>query len=51
MAEGDDLKFQVRPATKRAGERGKDRRHEDEHAGDTSAADAKTPDFSAHLEF
>jgi hypothetical protein len=22
-----------------------------EHAGDTSAADAKTPDFSAHLEF
>jgi hypothetical protein len=42
---GDDLQFQVCPRTKPEGEQGKDRRHQREHAGDTTAANRKTLSF------
>src|SRR6266851_810757 len=51
MAHGNDLKFQNRPATESASKDGNDRTHEREHAGDTTAADAKTLDFSPRSEF
>src|ERR1700687_3768756 len=41
----DDLQFQVCPRTKPEGEQGKDRRHQREHAGDTTAANHKTLSF------
>src|SRR5216684_8643925 len=51
MAQGNDLKFQNRPATESASKDGNDRTHEREHAGDTTAADAKTLDCSPLSEF
>jgi hypothetical protein len=51
MAQGKDLKFQNRPATESASKNGNDRMHERERAGDTTAADAKTLDFSPLSEF
>jgi hypothetical protein len=51
MAQGNDFKFQNRPATESASKNGNDRMHEREHAGDTTAAAAKTLDFSPFLEF
>jgi hypothetical protein len=51
MAQGNDFKFQNRPATESASKNGNDRMHEREHAGDTTAAAAKTLDFSPFSEF
>jgi hypothetical protein len=51
MAQGNDLKFQNRPATESASKNENERMHEREHAGDTTAADAKTLDFSPLSEF
>jgi len=51
MMQGDDLKFQVRPATKPADEQGTDCRYAREHACDTTAAIRKTRDFWPLSEF
>jgi hypothetical protein len=51
MAQDNDFMFLNRPATESASKNGNDRMHERQHAGDTTAADAKTLDFSPFSEF
>jgi hypothetical protein len=51
MAQGNDLKFQFRPATESVGKNGNDGTREREHAGDIMAVRRKTLDFSPPSEF
>ncbi len=51
MAESHDFQFQLYPAAEPANEHGKGRVYVREHAGDSTAADAKTLPFPTLSKF
>jgi hypothetical protein len=51
MAEGDDLEFQCRPASKSAQEQRKNRANQGDHADHATAPIGQTLAFASRIEF